>query len=73
MSKNNKNAKRISEAKEMGKIRKGGGKGPAKTTPKHGKVNVKWKSNDAAAARVAILIKTKDSKTVLEKLKNVSE
>lgn len=73
MSRNNKNAKRIAEAKEMGKVRKGGGKGPAKTTPKHNKVNVKWKSNDVSAARVAILTKTKDTKTVLEKLKGEAE
>jgi len=73
MSRNNKNAKRIAEAKEMGKIRKGGGKGPAKTAAKHGKVNVKWKSSDVSAARVAILTKQSDKKTVLEKLKGTAE
>ena len=69
MSRNNKNAKRISEAKEMGKVRKNGGKGPAKTTAKHNKVNVKWKSSDVSAARVSILTRVQDKKTVLEKLK----
>ena len=42
MSKNNKNAKRIAAAKEMSKIRLGGGKGPARTEPKHGKKNAWW-------------------------------
>lgn len=42
MSKNNKNAKRIAAAKEMSKTRLAGGKGPSRTTPKHGKKNAWW-------------------------------
>lgn len=42
MSRNSKNARRIAARKEMSKIRQGGGAGPAKTTPKHGKKNAWW-------------------------------
>lgn len=38
MSRQNKAAKKRAEAKQWTKIRKDGGKGPARTTPKHGKV-----------------------------------
>lgn len=65
MSRNNKNARLILEAR----ARKGQ-KGPARTQPKHGKVNVKWKSPEVRAARLAVLNKTaNEPKTVLEKLK----
>lgn len=55
MSRNNKNARLIAEAKVMSKQRKAGNKGPAKTTAVHGKVNVKWKMADTAAARKTVL------------------
>ena len=42
MSRNNKNAKRIAAAREMSKVRTGGGSGPSSTTPKHGKKNAWW-------------------------------
>lgn len=42
MSKNNKNAQRIRQAREMSALRKSGGKGPSRTTPKHGKKNAWW-------------------------------
>lgn len=38
MSRQSKAAKKKVEAKQWTKIRKDGGKGPARTTPKHGKV-----------------------------------
>ena len=37
MSRNSKNARRIQQARDMSKMRLGGGKGPSQTTPKHGK------------------------------------
>lgn len=65
MSRNNKNARLIAEAR----ARKGQ-KGPARTTPKHGKVNVKWKSKEVREARLAVQNKTSlEGKSVLEKLK----
>lgn len=42
MSRNSKNARRIAAAREMSKIRLGGGSGPSSTTPKHGKKNAWW-------------------------------
>ena len=50
MSRNNKNAKRIAAAKEMSKTRLGGGKGPARTSPKHGKKNAWWQKFASYAA-----------------------
>lgn len=41
MSRNSKNARKVREAKAWSDQRKGGRKGPAKTTPKHGKENRK--------------------------------
>ena len=38
MSRQNKAIKKRAEAKQWTKIRKDGGSGPARTTPKHGKV-----------------------------------
>lgn len=37
MSRQNKNVKKRQTAKQFSEIRKGGGKGPEKTSPKHGK------------------------------------
>ncbi len=42
MSRNSKNARRTQQRKEMSKLRTGGGSGPAKTTPKHGKTKAWW-------------------------------
>lgn len=39
MSRQSKAAKKKVEAKQWTKIRKEGGSGPARTTPKHGKIN----------------------------------
>lgn len=50
MSRNNKNAKRIAAAKEMSKLRQGGGSGPARTSPKHGKKNAWWQKFQSYAA-----------------------
>lgn len=38
MSRQSKAVKKAAEAKQWSKLRKEGGKGPARTTPKHGKV-----------------------------------
>ena len=46
MSKNNKNAKRMIAAREMSQKRVAGGKGPAKTTPTHGKKNAWFQKFD---------------------------
>ena len=69
MSRNNKNAREHQQAREWGALRKRGEKGPTRTTTKHGKVNVKWKSKEVMAARNAILSRGKVEGTVLEKLK----
>ena len=50
MSKNSKNAKRIAAAKEMSKVRLGGGKGPSRTESKHGKKNAWWQKFASYAA-----------------------
>lgn len=71
MSRNNKNARLHAEARAWSKIRKEGGSGPSKTQAKHEKQNVKWKSKDTIAARVAVLRKN-EPKTVLEQLKGTS-
>jgi len=42
MSRNSKNATRIMDARKMAEIHKNGGKGPAKTAPKHGKKKAWW-------------------------------
>jgi hypothetical protein len=66
MSRNSKNARLIQEAR----ARKGQ-RGPSRTEPKHGKVNVKYKSKEVIAARTAILSRSVDidKRTVLEKMK----
>jgi len=73
MSRNNKNARLHAEAREMSKQHKSGNKGPAKTTPAHGKVNVRWRSKDAMAARTAVMTRSRDTRTVLEKLKGIDD
>lgn len=42
MSRNSKNAKRIIAAREMSKTRTGGGSGPSRTSPQHGKKRAWW-------------------------------
>ena len=46
MSRNNKNAARIAARKAMSKVRLGGGAGPARTSPQHGKKNAWWQKGD---------------------------
>lgn len=53
MSRNSKNARLHREAKEMGKLRQGGGKGPSRTTPKHGKKNAWWQRYSTYSSFVA--------------------
>lgn len=72
MSRNNKNARLHAEARAWSKIRKDGGSGPSKTQAKHEKENVKWKSKEVSAARIAVLRKV-EAKTVLEQLKGTQE
>jgi hypothetical protein len=67
MSRQSKNAKRLAAAREMAKIHKNGGKGPAATVPQHGKKKRKFNSDEAIKARHAVL--KKNDKTYLEKLK----
>lgn len=67
MSRQSKNAKRLAAAREMAKIHKNGGKGPAATVPQHGKKKTKFNSDEAKKARHTILQKT--DKSYLEKLK----
>lgn len=49
MSRNSKNAKRIQAAKEMSKVRLGGGSGPSRTAAQHGKKNAWWQKGDYTA------------------------
>jgi hypothetical protein len=67
MSRQSKNAKRLAAAREMSKIRKNGGKGPAKTIPVHGKKKTRWNSDETKKARMEVL--KRDDKTYLQKLK----
>ena len=53
MSRNSKNARLHQEAKEMGKTRQGGGRGPAQTTPAHGKKNAWWQKFSSYSAYVS--------------------
>ena len=68
MSRKSKAAKNAERAKQFSAMRKSGGKGPAKTTPLHGKKNVTWKKKETQDARHRILNKGHGT-TVLEKLK----
>ena len=56
MSKNSKNAQRYEKARAMTKLHLAGSKGPAKTTPKHGK---RWgyRTNPEVAKRIAERLK----------------
>ena len=57
MSRQNKARQKAITAKQFSELRKNGGKGPAKTTPKHGKVNtvreLERKARLAAAEKAA--------------------
>jgi hypothetical protein len=57
MSRNNKNAKRIAAAREMSSVRKGGGSGPKKTTPLHGKKKAWFQLFDTHSEYIASLKK----------------
>ena len=68
MSKNNKNATRKAQAKAITALHLKGEKGPAKTTPMHGK---KWgyRSNPEVQRRIAELMKaTQTEKTSGKKI-----
>ena len=57
-------------------MHKAGQKGPKKTTPKHDKKNVKWKSPEAAQSRANVLKKShvvQDGKSVLDKMNEKKE
>jgi hypothetical protein len=73
MSRNNKNARLHAEAREWSKLRTGGGKGPSRTNAVHGKKNVKYRSSEVMAARNAVVSKSVDNRTVLEKLKGTED
>jgi len=68
MSRQSKNAKRLAAAREMAKVHKNGGKGPASTIPKHGKKKTRWNSDETKKARMAVL--KRNDKTYLQKLKD---
>ncbi len=79
MSKNSKNAKNLARAASFTEQRKNGNKGPAKTTPLHGK---KWgyRTNPEVAKRIAEMVKAtaeaKDKtngKAILEKAGGASK
>lgn len=53
MSRQSKAAKKAAEAKQWTKIRKDGGAGPARTTPKHGKVMTELKKKKLEMKRKA--------------------
>ena len=53
MSRNSKNARRFRAAKEMSALHATGGKGPAKTTPKHGKTRAWWQKFASYAGYIA--------------------
>lgn len=66
MSKNNKNAKRLVAAREMSAKRVAGGKGPAKTTPVHGKKKAWFQLFDTYSAFLASKTKKPARKQVQE-------
>lgn len=72
MSRNNKNARNHAAARAVTAMHKSGNRGPAKTSPSHGKKNVRWKMNDTLAARVSILTKQKP-KSFLDNLRESRE
>lgn len=68
MSSQSKNARKLAKAREITRMHKNGEKGPAKTTPKHGK---RWtyRSNPEIQKRVAEMIKaSQEPETVLDKM-----
>lgn len=76
MSRQSKNAKNKARAKQFSEIRKGGGKGPSKTQPLHGKKNTKWNHPETIKARAAVLGKShasQEEKSVLEKMNEKKE
>lgn len=42
MSRQSKNARNLARAKACSEVRKSGGRGPAKTSPQHGKTKAWW-------------------------------
>lgn len=56
MSRNSKNARNHERARQMTAMRKNGNKGPAKTTPKHGK-RVTYRTNPDTQKRIAEALK----------------
>ncbi len=72
MSSQSKNARKLAKAREITRMHKNGEKGPAQTTPLHGK---RWgyRTNPEIQKRIAEAMKASNEantkKTVLEKLK----
>lgn len=52
MSKNAKTVRKLKVAKDYSAQRKGGGKGPSATTPKHGKKNAWWQRGKSNKPKV---------------------
>lgn len=68
MTSQSKNARKLAKARDMTKLHKNGEKGPAKTTPLHGK---RWtyRTNPEIAKRIAEATKVSAEKqTVLDKI-----
>jgi hypothetical protein len=66
MTKQNKNARNIAAAKAITSLHKNGGKGPAKTTPKHGK-RFGYRDNPETLKRIAELAKAASTAAAKEK------
>lgn len=66
MSRNSKNARNLAKARDIAKLHKNGEKGPAKTTPLHGK---KWgyRDNPEVQKRIAELLKASSVEEAKEK------
>ncbi len=66
MTRQSKNAKRLTKAREISKLHKDGGKGPSKTEPKHGK---RWtyRHNPALQKALAEAIKSMPGSTKQDK------
>lgn len=71
MSRQNKAAKKLAEARQWSKLRQSGGKGPAKTQPKHGKERTQWKV--AKAEREAAMKKAHEASVVPPKAEKTSK
>lgn len=71
MTAQSKNARKLAKARDISRMHKNGEKGPAKTTPLHGK---RWtyRSNPEIAKRIAEMMKVTSEKTgkktVLDKI-----